>query len=64
MPPKVRDLIKKLKKEGFEERSGKGSHRRFRHPSGANLSVSGNPGDDAKPYQERDVKNALKEAEQ
>jgi predicted RNA binding protein YcfA (HicA-like mRNA interferase family) len=61
MPPKVRDLIKKLKKEGFEERGGKGSHRIFKHPSGVRVTLGGNPGNDAKPYQELDVKKGLEE---
>ncbi len=62
MPPKIRDLITKLKKAGFVERGGKGSHKKFQHPSGARATLSGNPGDDAKPYQEKDVETALEEA--
>ena len=61
MPRKIRDLIQDLVSAGFVNRGGKGSHRNFKHPTGAKVSVSGNPGDDAKPYQERDARQALRE---
>lgn len=44
---------------GFENRGGKGSHRNYRHVKGVNITISGKPGDDAKPYQVRDVKRAI-----
>lgn len=50
-----------LKRAGFVERGGKGSHRNFKHPSGVKLTLSGKPGDDAKPYQERVVREAIEE---
>jgi predicted RNA binding protein YcfA (HicA-like mRNA interferase family) len=59
MPRKVRQLIADLEKAGFVNRGGKGSHRNFTHPQGARVTVSGHAGDDAKHYQERDVKRAL-----
>ncbi len=59
MPRKVRQLISDLEKAGFENRGGKGSHRNFMHPKGVRVTISGHPGDDAKHYQERDVKRAL-----
>ena len=59
MPRKVRELIAALKRSGFSDRGGKGSHRNFLHKSGAKVTVSGKPGADAKPYQERDVKRAI-----
>lgn len=62
MPPKIRELLKKLEAAGFVDRGGKGSHRNFRHPMGPKITVSGNPGDDAKPYQERGVDKAIEEA--
>ncbi|MBM4036342.1 MAG: type II toxin-antitoxin system HicA family toxin [Planctomycetes bacterium] len=62
MPRKVRELIRDLEKAGFISHPGKGSHRRFRHPRGVRVTISGNPGDDAKPYQEKDLARALKEA--
>jgi predicted RNA binding protein YcfA (HicA-like mRNA interferase family) len=64
MPPKIRELIRALQKAGFIERGGKGSHRNFKHPVGLKVTVSGNLNDDAKPYQIRDVKKAIKEAEE
>ena len=59
MPRKVRQLIAELEKAGFVNRGGKGSHRNFIHPHGLRVLMSGNSGDDAKHYQERDVKRAL-----
>lgn len=62
MPKKVRELIRILKRAGFVDRGGKGGHRNFTHPYGAKITLSGNPSDDAKRYQERDVERALREA--
>jgi predicted RNA binding protein YcfA (HicA-like mRNA interferase family) len=62
VPKKIRDLIRVLKKAGFVDRGGRGSHRNFTHPGGAKLTLSGNASDDAKRYQERDVERALQEA--
>ena len=59
MPRKVRQLIADLEKSGFVNRGGKGSHRKFVHPNGYRLTLSGNTGDDAKHYQKRDVQRAL-----
>src|SRR5207249_2284363 len=43
-------------------RGGKGSHRNFVHPKVAKIvTLSGNPGDDVKHYQERAVKTAIEE---
>ncbi len=61
MPKKIRELIKELKQAGFINRGGKGSHKNFRHPSGVLLTLSGKTGDDAKPYQEKLVKQKIKE---
>lgn len=62
MPPKIRELIKKLEKAGFEVRGGKGSHRNFKHPKGPKITLRGNPEEDAKAYQERDMERAIREA--
>ena len=59
MPRKVRQLIADLEQAGFENRGGKGSHRNFMHPKGQRVTLSGGVGDDAKHYQERDVKRAV-----
>jgi predicted RNA binding protein YcfA (HicA-like mRNA interferase family) len=61
MPPKVRDLIAQLERAGFTNRGGRGSHRNFVHPSFPKaITISGALGDDAKPYQVRDVEAAVK----
>jgi predicted RNA binding protein YcfA (HicA-like mRNA interferase family) len=60
MPRKLRQLIADLEKVGFVDRGGKGSHRNFTHPKGLRVTISGGAGDDAKHYQERDVRQALK----
>lgn len=62
MPPKIRELIADLENAGFVNRSGKGSHRNFVHPNvRMPVTISGNSGDDAKHYQVRAVRLALKE---
>ena len=64
MPRKIRQLLADLRSSGFMEiRSrGKGSHRKLLHPEfpGA-VTLSGKLGDDAKPYQERQVRRAVEE---
>jgi len=62
MPRKIRQLIADLEKAGFVNRGGKGSHRNFIHPKGPRVLISGNPGDDARHYQERDVRRKIDEA--
>ena len=52
-------MIADLESAGFVNRGGKGSHRNFQHSKGYRVTISGNPGDDAKHYQERDVKKAI-----
>jgi predicted RNA binding protein YcfA (HicA-like mRNA interferase family) len=65
VPPKVRDLVSELEKAGFVDRGGKGSHRNYVHPGYDKLvTISGNLGDDAKQYQVKAVRLALKELEQ
>jgi len=59
VPRKIRQLIKDLSKAGFVNRGGKGSHRNFTHEIGLNVTLSGQEGADAKPYQEKDVRTAL-----
>jgi len=61
MPRKIRELIRDLKRAGFVDRGGKGSHRNFTHADGAKITLSGNPSHDAKRYQERDVEKAIGE---
>ena len=59
MPRRIRQLIADLERAGFVNRGGKGSHRNFIHPKGPRVLLSGNPSDDARHYQERDVRHAL-----
>ncbi len=59
MPRKVRQLIADLHRAGFVDRGGKGSHRNFVHPQDGRVTVSGQPGQDAKPYQEREISRAI-----
>jgi len=67
VPRKVRELVRDLLDAGFCEISGggKGSHRKFAHDRypGA-VTLSGNAGDDAKPYQERHVRRAIEEVQE
>jgi predicted RNA binding protein YcfA (HicA-like mRNA interferase family) len=63
MPRKIRQLIADLEGAGFMlVPGGKGSHRKFRHQRypGA-VILSGKEGDDALPYQEKQVRNAIRE---
>jgi predicted RNA binding protein YcfA (HicA-like mRNA interferase family) len=64
MPRKIRQLIADLEQSGFAlTPGGKGSHRKFRHPRfpGA-VILSGKDGADAHHYQEKQVRNAVREA--
>lgn len=63
MPLKIRQLKSRLEKAGFIIRSGKGSHTVWHHPDlpAVTVTLSGKDGNDAKPYQEKDVRNALRQ---
>ena len=44
---KVRDIIKRLEADGWQQVSQKGSHRQFKHVvKPGKVTVSGHPGDD------------------
>lgn len=63
MPRKVRELIKDLEEAGFVNRGGKGDHRNFVHPKIAMpVTIAGRAGADAKHYQEKAVRLAIKES--
>ncbi|MGV2829872.1 type II toxin-antitoxin system HicA family toxin [Myxosarcina sp. GI1(2024)] len=50
-----------MRKAGFKESRGKGSHTKWSHPLlSGKIVISGKDGSDAKPYQEKDVEKALK----
>ena len=64
MPRKIRQLMADLRQAGFVElpRRGKGSHSVWKHPAYPDIpavTLAGHPGDDAKPYQERTVRQAV-----
>ncbi len=54
-------LINHLEKAGFVNRGGQGSQRNYLHESGIALIHSGKPGEDVKPYQEKLLRQKLKE---
>ena len=64
MSRKTGELIIDLEKVGFVNRGGKGSHRNFEHEKGIRITISGQLGDDAKPYQEREVRKKIQESKQ
>ncbi len=60
MPRKIRELKAELRRAGFTEQPGKGSHTGWRHPLLPDkVTLSGKDGDDAKPYQERNLRTTL-----
>ena len=62
MPPKIRELARDLERAGFINRGGKDSHRNYEHPRAGRITLSGQPGDDAKPYPVREVTKKLQES--
>lgn len=63
MPPKVRELIAEPERAGFVNRGGKGSHRNLVHPEVSKpIAIAGKPSDDAKEYQARAARSAIKES--
>jgi len=65
MPKKIRELKKLLRKTGFTERQGKGSHTVWSHPllPDEPVTIAGKDGDDAKQYLEQQVNKRLKKLE-
>ena len=64
MPRKIRELIRDLERASFINRGGRGDHRNFEHTKGMRVTPSGQLGDDAKPYQEREVRQKIQESKQ
>jgi len=62
MPGKIKQLIKDSENAGLINRGGKGSHRNFLHDTGVAITISGKLGDDAKPYQEKLVRQKIEDA--
>lgn len=65
MPPKIRELKARLRRAGFTSRSGKGSHTFWFHAEipATKVTVAGSDGNDARPYQEREVQDAIQALE-
>lgn len=61
MPRKLRQLRADLCKAGFSIDHQTGSHQVWKHPlvAGISTNLAGSDGADAKPYQEREVADAL-----
>ncbi|MGF1576254.1 MAG: type II toxin-antitoxin system HicA family toxin [Cyanophyceae cyanobacterium] len=60
MPKKIRELKQMLRKAGFTYEPAKGSHTKWSHVLlSKKLVIPGNDGNDAKPYLESQVKDAL-----
>jgi predicted RNA binding protein YcfA (HicA-like mRNA interferase family) len=62
MPRKIRQLKANLRRAGTRQVAQEGSHTKWKHPlvPGTLVELSGDDGDDAKPYQERDLRAALR----
>jgi hypothetical protein len=62
MPRKIRQLKADLWRAGAGIVRQKGSHATWQHPlvPGVLVELAGNDGDDARQYQERDVRDALR----
>ena len=64
VPRKIRQLLAELERAGFRQMpgAGKGSHRKYVHVRFRGfVLISGAEGDDARPYQEKHVRNALRQ---
>ncbi len=67
MPRKIRQLKQDLRRAGFRQvpGRGKGDHSWWEHPAVPDYPVNldGRDGDDAQPYQERQVRGAIRAAQ-
>ena len=64
MPRKIKQLMAELRQAGFVElaRRGKGSHSVWKYPARPDVfavTLAGQAGEDAHPYQERAVREAI-----
>jgi predicted RNA binding protein YcfA (HicA-like mRNA interferase family) len=64
VPRKIRQRMADLRRAGFVElpRRGQGSHSVWKHPAYPEIPaviLAGKLGDDAKPYQEQEVRDVL-----
>ncbi|MGI0491335.1 type II toxin-antitoxin system HicA family toxin [Alkalinema pantanalense CENA528] len=62
MPRKIRELKSLLLKAGFTYKPAKGSHTKWFHPKlSQSIIIAGKDGNDAKPYLEKQVDEALEQ---
>ncbi len=59
MLPKLRELLRDIESAGFINRGTRDDFYILRHPDGVNITLGGNPNQDAKQYQVQDVKRAI-----
>ncbi len=65
MPRKKREIRAEYRKAGFAERQGRGDHTVFSHPLVSNnYAVAGADGKDVLPYDEKNLRRALRELEE
>ena len=56
LPPKVRDILEILRRDGWYQVAQKGSHRQLKHPrKPGRVTVSGHPGKDLHPFVHRSI---------
>ena len=46
---KVRDVIKRVERDGWRVVSQEGSHRQYKHPKPGKVTIAGHPSDDVAP---------------
>ena len=50
MPPKIKDIIKQIEKDGWCLVATRGSHRQFKHPlKSGRVTIAGHPRDELAP---------------
>ena len=66
MPRKLRQLRSDLRRAGWGIDRQSGSHQIWKHPlvPGTEVNLAGADGQDAHPYQERDVRDAVRRAQE
>jgi predicted RNA binding protein YcfA (HicA-like mRNA interferase family) len=64
MPRKLRQLRADLRRAGWNVVRQTGSHQIWKHPllQGVEINIAGQDGSDAHQYQERDVREAVRQA--
>jgi predicted RNA binding protein YcfA (HicA-like mRNA interferase family) len=61
MPPKIREVIRRLEDDGWQLDRTRGSHRQYRHPIKVGIvTVAGHPGDE---LAHKTLRSILKQAQ-